>query len=793
MPTRHFRPARFRGVASGPPLSLYFAIACAVMAAPGGRVLSADFPAADASIHDYRLPVSTSRLVDRFGTTAPPEVLAFWEGHGRASRIYWDSHRGTPRLLRPLEPVNVASPGLLAPSLDRETLILAVEAYLDENAAFLGVDSTCLAEPEIHRVGSRWVLVFGQTTKGSIPLRGASLRIVLREDGTLAWIEAFLARGCPEPRTALITREEVEAILLSAGASVRSAKLQIGFAELPAPLEGQIDPGDMRPIPIWSVLAADLDGEVLEHIVDSVSGEVMARRRARKYFDPQGEREASGSVVGRAPDRGDIFTSPIHTLDPGLITETPLEGITIREFLLQPVPGIPAIQALGVTDEEGLFEKLPVRGNPANLFFALENGRCIEERVDPLDPASPFESRYEMLLQVTPISSSVLEPFVLPPSEDVDSDGVPDVSLIEPVTREFNVVFNPGTGLGEDYVIRAWWLQCYVHAQRMLRVARRTMDRFDLREPAFRLEPLRVMPSLNALHQFYDPPEEGEPAGRIISAMTFKEHPGAHEENVVPTKLLHEVGHHIFHSITRSREREPIDLEDGVADVLAAFTNRLCLMFFAAKDTPTSASFCLGTTEPDWRNGCRAAVGDGFWRLSEILVDERDRLDVAYGLLLHWLALHRSENGGYSRFECGPVIVEELLDIDTSWPFCTRFEAGCRTPPHELQILRAFGESLIFDEPFVRGDANIDRKVDVGDAITILEVLFAGEGRFHHCWNAVDVDDNSELEITDPIYLLNFLFRGGPTLPPPYPKCGFDGDAPLTPGNLGCIDFTCPL
>ena len=83
-----------------------------------------------------------------------------------------------------------------------------------------------------------------------------------------------------------------------------------------------------------------------------------------------------------------------------------------------------------------------------------------------------------------------------------------------------------------------------------------------------------------------------------------------------------------------------------------------------------------------------------------------------------------------------------------------------------------------FPEPvaadgFVRGDADADGKPGLTDAIFILGHLFRG-GRAPVCLPAADVDDDGDVNITDAVYLLNFLFIGNRTPPAPFPGCGPD-------------------
>ena len=87
---------------------------------------------------------------------------------------------------------------------------------------------------------------------------------------------------------------------------------------------------------------------------------------------------------------------------------------------------------------------------------------------------------------------------------------------------------------------------------------------------------------------------------------------------------------------------------------------------------------------------------------------------------------------------------------------------------------------------FIRGDANGDGEVDIGDAITILGYLFAGNPE-PQCLDAADANDDASLDIGDAIAILGLLFGDAGALPPPYPSCGFD---PTVPGEaLGCVSY----
>lgn len=83
-------------------------------------------------------------------------------------------------------------------------------------------------------------------------------------------------------------------------------------------------------------------------------------------------------------------------------------------------------------------------------------------------------------------------------------------------------------------------------------------------------------------------------------------------------------------------------------------------------------------------------------------------------------------------------------------------------------------------QDFIRGDANRDLGVNLGDAISILEGLF-GTGTIG-CPDAADVNDDGNVDISDPIFELAYLFSGGPTPATPFPDLGTDPTA----DTIGC-------
>ncbi|MCZ6792784.1 MAG: lamin tail domain-containing protein [Planctomycetota bacterium] len=90
---------------------------------------------------------------------------------------------------------------------------------------------------------------------------------------------------------------------------------------------------------------------------------------------------------------------------------------------------------------------------------------------------------------------------------------------------------------------------------------------------------------------------------------------------------------------------------------------------------------------------------------------------------------------------------------------------------------------------FIRGDPGGNCNVDLSDAVQILNWLFQG-GPAPDCPDAADSDDNGQVNLTDAIRILNFLFLGGP--PPPDPGPDDAGPDP-TNDDLGpCVSPNCP-
>jgi hypothetical protein len=143
----------------------------------------------------------------------------------------------------------------------------------------------------------------------------------------------------------------------------------------------------------------------------------------------------------------------------------------------------------------------------------------------------------------------------------------------------------------------------------------------------------------------------------------------------------------------------------------------------------------------------------------------------------------------------------ELVNYEPSWggecrwlgyPVRFDFAGDANGDGYEDLVAYDGGHAYIYfnplgmlDEAFVRGDANQDGQINIADPIVVLNYLFA-RGKALPCFDAADANDDESINIADAIMALGYLFGGTGALPPPT-ICGPDpaGDA------LGCADSAC--
>ena len=183
----------------------------------------------------------------------------------------------------------------------------------------------------------------------------------------------------------------------------------------------------------------------------------------------------------------------------------------------------------------------------------------------------------------------------------------------------------------------------------------------------------------------------------------------------------------------------------------------------------TQASTQLGT----WRSKPCSVIRSGDWKLHYYWEDERYEL---YNLAVD---IGEADNLAETRSDIQQDLARQLrawlVDTGAALPTVQATGRTVELPPVEEALL-------------VRGDCDSNGEVNITDPICVLQHLFLdlfGQA----CFRSSDADGNGDLNITDPIYLLNYLFSGGAPPPDPFPGCGpFPGD-PLPGENC---ETSCP-
>ena len=88
---------------------------------------------------------------------------------------------------------------------------------------------------------------------------------------------------------------------------------------------------------------------------------------------------------------------------------------------------------------------------------------------------------------------------------------------------------------------------------------------------------------------------------------------------------------------------------------------------------------------------------------------------------------------------------------------------------------------------FRRGDPNGNFTIDLTDAVFILDYLFVDPTGVE-CFDALDANDNGEVQIPDAVLVLYHIFAGGIPPRPPFLACGVDPTA----DGLDCAAESCP-
>lgn len=107
--------------------------------------------------------------------------------------------------------------------------------------------------------------------------------------------------------------------------------------------------------------------------------------------------------------------------------------------------------------------------------------------------------------------------------------------------------------------------------------------------------------------------------------------------------------------------------------------------------------------------------------------------------------------------------------------------AACNAGTASVEVV--FQLLVNTDKSFVRGNANNDGKVDIADPIWIINELFRG-GPASTCQDAADANNDGMVDAADAVYLIAYEFQGGSPPAEPFPACGTDPES--TDDGVSC-------
>ena len=127
----------------------------------------------------------------------------------------------------------------------------------------------------------------------------------------------------------------------------------------------------------------------------------------------------------------------------------------------------------------------------------------------------------------------------------------------------------------------------------------------------------------------------------------------------------------------------------------------------------------------------------------------------------------------------------EEFSIGTTTVVYTAIDSGQNFAEATFDII-VTDPSGLCEPSYIRGDANADLGVDVGDTVFVLQYLFNG-GADPDCLDSADVNDDQSIDVADVVYELGFLFTMGSAPNAPFPNCGVSPNS-----SLGCVESPCP-
>jgi hypothetical protein len=745
-----------------------------------GLALGVEGPQGVSSCEVLSVPALQSEALDLVydGEVVDP-VRAFRARYGSAWTLYWDSATQTLRYLAPRHEFQLVGTSPQGGGLEASAVESAVRGFVDANRELFGLEASELSLALAEGLGVDRLLVFHQTA-GGLPVRGATIRVVVTADGRLLAIKSYVGRGL----TALWESKQLGALRLLGVEDVLPAALGSGKVVSRARLELVFPEGAIDSIwPVWSFWTQDDSEATLEEVRDAVTGALWISCPVSKHFD------YSGDVSALSADTVGVFSQP----DEILARPQGLRGIVLSND---------AGQLLGVTSSsgDGAFAVMSNQ-NPETILASLaySSGVTTCGRYETTTCAGRSDC---IEMQVRPLLSDSPSPCAgcVPAELDFNAECIPDVAHTSTPLDDFHLVLNQDILAAGDLATAeavSWWVLLYAQAERLLRTFRPHLAGQDsMFERYDRLDviPVGLADAMPIAALEWRPYSEFEQHPRKRGAVVVKRF--AHAPGVAAVPLMaslvgHEVAHHVIYQATCGVEHS--EVEEGVADALVAIANDEPRIGWLREDDSGPFGFVLGDVTP-FVSVLRSQVGRGLYAFWDLCRRSPARLESrALDVVCRWLVANRAVDPNDRAFLDHHCLLDELLDANERVPLRNDDSARAFEETAEL-LLTAFADPVFHQgQFFVRGDANLDAAINISDPIHTLDALFGGNNilRLHDCADAMDTDDNGAIEISDAIRVLRYLFMGGPAPVRPFPACGQDPDLN---DELCCREApSCPL
>jgi hypothetical protein len=741
--------------------------------------------------YDGRLPISPGRLIDPFNGPFPPHADSFALQTGARCIVYWDDLLGTPRYVSmrsnlPLPRDPYSSVDLMDPGL----LIAGAQTLIDANRDFFGVGSEDLLSPTVMQAGKSRLIVFREGA-GGVAIRGANLRIIVGEDGTVRAIKAFLLRDPPETAWDFAPFEGLAPALAEWGAKVSYYEQQVYFP--------RHDIASLRPV--WNVWASDVEESPWEYFFDAGTGLPIERRIVRAEFP------IVGSVKGNYPDPRRLHLAATQwTLDAtNTIIPFGVQGVRIDEQVGSKVE-------TAVSGEDGSFT-IDVPGPSASLVCRAEYWRCgkemrssVQTNCASMDDTGSTDTMTLLLKVVRNMTNCAFTDF------GVFSLAAGPMNL----DQRFDFLFNSGPpSIGGSLQLMA-----YHHMSTFMDDFLTRAERLDV--PIHEYLPLTVV--------IVDVPHFGK------RSLEFQALPGGSKicmaaildtgQQVTPAMMNHEFAHYAIFAITDACHSERFDCIDvnfrdqcienlpdevkvreaqiieGIADGLAAYKGDSPLFgYYEDQINPDAPPIIPGATaydisviadpgDPRALDLERARMGNVLWKLYDrFSIEGVKEKGLAVDLIYKWLGMNSAIQPVDHRFDGSESFLDEVLDVLDESGFTDLSDDNRETfSLYDGWVTEAFSGSPYVHVAFLRGDADQNAALEISDAIYILGHLFLGNVD-DRCVAAMDVSQDGEINLSDPIALLSFLYLGGPAPTFPFPTCGLDPAD--REDRLPCKEFIC--